>query len=59
MNDDKRSTLQYSPFVASQTLLGFPRRVRDAAQTKAKLTVWEGEGGAIATPAGVVKPIAS
>lgn len=60
MNDDKRSAMKYSPFAApAQTLLGFPRRVRDVVQTKAKLSVWEGEGGATATPATVVKATVS
>ena len=47
MNDDKRSTLQYFPVMTPvRTIRGLAHRM-SAAQTDARLSVWEGEGGAI------------
>ena len=51
MSDDKRSTMQYTPVTGPvRTLLARPHRVEVAVQTKAKLSVWEGEGGAAEAP---------
>jgi hypothetical protein len=55
MNSAKPPSTQYSPVTAPvRTILGLPRRVDSARQTKASLSVWEGEGGAIDGPAAVV-----
>ena len=51
MNKDKRSTMQYSHVTApARTTLHLPYGVGGRGQMKAKLSVWEGEGGAIDTP---------
>jgi hypothetical protein len=52
MNDDKRSTMQYSPVEApARNVLGIPSHLRNnSPQTKAKLSEWEGEGGAVKAP---------
>ncbi|HUP94207.1 MAG TPA: hypothetical protein VM164_04820 [Burkholderiales bacterium] len=51
MSQNDRSTLQYIPVTAPErTTLGLPFRVEKAAQTKANLSVWEGEGGATEAP---------
>ena len=50
MNKDKRSTMQYSLVTAPvRTTLHLPYGVGGRGQMKAKLSVWEGEGGAIET----------
>jgi hypothetical protein len=59
MSSDKRSTMQYSPVTASaRTILGLPRRIDAAKHTRAHLSVWEGEGGAIEAPAAAVRSLA-
>ena len=55
MNAIKRSTMQYSPAKSpARKVMHLQQRVDNAAQAKANLSTWEGEGGAVETPAPAV-----